>query len=159
MEKKINELKQKYEASSSNKSSQTEEHLDSPILSLATISPTPVRTALESPLSPRGFAFRPPSIAASADSSSCLHNPQCSLRQPVGPPFPSITFLMHEKSNYHLHMMTRPVDGFVGCFRCFSIENENYGCDKCTWLKWWFKWHGERHGFPDISPWIYEKYV
>ena len=26
---------------------------------------------------------------------------------------------------------------FAGHTKCFSIENENYGCDDCTWLKWW----------------------
>ena len=47
---------------------------------------------------------------------------------------------------------------FAGHQRCFSVENENYGCDDCTWLKWWYKWHGETHGFPDIPEWIYKKY-
>ena len=91
--------------------------------------------------------------------STCRHPTQCTTRQPRTPPLPSITFLVNEKSKYHLHMMTKSADDFAGCFRCFSVENENYGCDKCTWLKWWFKWHGDRHGFPDISPWIYKKYL
>ena len=92
-------------------------------------------------------------------SSTCEHPNQCTTRQPRSPPLPSITFLINEKSKYHLHMMTRSVDEFAGCFRCFSVDNENYGCDNCTWLKWWFKWHGELHGFPDVSPWIYKKYL
>ena len=91
--------------------------------------------------------------------STCRHQTQCTIRQPRTPPFPSITFLINEKSNYHLHMMAKSADEFAGCFRCFFIEHENYGCDDCTWLKWWLKWHGELHGFPDVSPWSYKQYL
>ena len=54
--------------------------------------------------------------------------------------------------------MNKTKDNLTGCLKCFSVDNENYGCDKCTWLKWWFKWHGDRHGFPDIHPSVYNKY-
>ena len=92
-------------------------------------------------------------------SSMCEHTPQCVVRQPVPPPFPGITFLYNERSNYHKHMMLWTRKEFAGHTKCFSIENENYGCDDCTWLKWWYKWHGETHGFPDIEEWTYKKYL
>ena len=92
-------------------------------------------------------------------SSKCEHTPQCVVRQPIPPPSPAITFLYNERSNYHKHMMLWSKKEFTGHTRCFSIENENYGCDDCTWLKWWYKWHGETHGFPDIEEWTYKKYL
>ena len=88
----------------------------------------------------------------------CQHGPQCVIRQPYPPPSPCSPFIVHEVSKYHEHMMNKTVDDMIGCIKCFSVDNENYGCDKCTWLKWWFKWHGERHGFPDINPAVYKKY-
>ena len=92
-------------------------------------------------------------------SKKCEHIPQCILRQPLPPPFPGITFLYNERSNYHKHMMSWTKKEFAGHSRCFSVENENYGCDDCTFLKWWYKWHGENHGFPDIEEWTYKKYL
>ena len=89
----------------------------------------------------------------------CEHEHQCVLRQPYPPPSPSSPFIVHEVSKYHIHMMTKTTEDLTGCIRCFSIDNENYGCDKCTWLKWWFKWHGDRHGFPDIHPSVYRKHL
>ena len=88
----------------------------------------------------------------------CEHASQCVIRQPYPPPSPSSPFLFHEVSKYHVHMMNTTVDDLTGCIKCFSVDNENYGCNKCTWLKWWFKWHGDRHGFPDIHPSVYRKY-
>ena len=92
-----------------------------------------------------------------SSNGSCVHSAQCVVRQPRNQPLPSITFLKHDVSKYDLHMMTR--SSFHGCIRCFSVDNENYGCDDCTWLIWWFKWHGLRHGFPDIHPTVYKRYV
>ena len=92
-------------------------------------------------------------------SSRCEHPTQCILRQPRPPPLPSITYLYNDRSKYHEHMMTWPADEFAGCRRCFSVDNENYGCGDCQWLKWWLKWHGELHGYPDVSPWIYKRYL
>ena len=89
--------------------------------------------------------------------SRCEHSMKCTPRQPRPPPLPSITFLFNEKSKYHLHMMTWSREEFSGCQKCFSVDNENYGCDNCTWLKWWLKWHGELHGYPDTSPWAFQK--
>ena len=109
----------------------------------------------------RGFSSTLSSQAQSepAPATTCSHLPQCTVREPLPPPFPSITHLVNYTSKYHLHMMTKSPDEFEGCSQCFSVDNENYGCDKCTWLKWWFKWHGDRHRFPDISPRIYKQYL
>ena len=95
------------------------------------------------------------------DTSTCMHTPQsqCVSRQPYPPPSPSMPYIFQEVSKYHLHMMSKSDDDLTGCLKCFSIDNENYGCDKCTWLKCWFKWHGERHGLPDIHPSNYRKYL
>ena len=88
----------------------------------------------------------------------CIHEQQCVMRQPFPPPSPSSPFLEHDVSKYHIHMMTKTPDELTGCIGCFSVDNENYGCDKCTWLKWWYKWHGDRHGLPDIHPSVYRNY-
>ena len=89
----------------------------------------------------------------------CKHSPQCVTREPFPPPFPSITFLHNENTKYHDHMMQWSKKEFAGCVKCFSIENENYGCADCRWLKFWYKRNGEIHGFPDMDPWIYKKYL
>ena len=59
--------------------------------------------------------------------SKCDHSTQCVIRQPWSPPFPSITFLINEKSKYDQHMMEWSREEFGGCFKCFSVDNENYG--------------------------------
>ena len=92
-------------------------------------------------------------------SDVCTHSPQCIIRELLPPPFPSITFLYNEESQYHTHMMQWSKDEFAGCGRCFSIENENYGCRDCRWLKFWYGRHGQTHGFPDLANWIYRKYL
>jgi hypothetical protein len=56
-------------------------------------------------------------------------------------------------------MMEWSGEEFQGCEGCFSVENENYGCPNCVWLKWWYKWHGDTHGYPDIRNKIYQKYL
>ena len=94
-----------------------------------------------------------------SEHTECKHRQQCVIRQPYPPPSPSSPFIVHEVSKYHIHMMTKNTEDLVGCIVCFSVNNENYGCDKCTWLKWWFKWHGDRHGLPDIHPSVYRKYL
>ena len=96
---------------------------------------------------------------ADPEHTECEHPQQCVIRQPYPPPSPSSPFIVHEVSKYHIHMMTKNPEDLVGCIGCFSVDNENYGCDKCTWLKWWFKWHGDRHGLPDIHPSVYRKYL
>ena len=93
----------------------------------------------------------------SSSKGLCEHKTQCVVRQPFSQPLPSITFMRHEVSKYEQHMINR--SSFHGCLKCFSIDNDNYGCGDCTWLKWWFKWHGLRHGFPDIHPSVYKRYT
>ena len=106
-------------------------------------------------------SFIPRNLSSRSIPSSirCEHSPQCVSRQPRSAPLPSITFLVNERSKYHQHMMEWSREEFAGCWKCFSVDNENYGCRECVWLKWWLKWHGELHGFPDIGPWIYKKYL
>ena len=116
--------------------------------------PTTITTSHENTSAPQKCTVAPP-----CSSSKCEHTPQCVVRQPIPPPFPAITFLYNERSNYHKHMMLWTKKEFAGHTRCFSVENENYGCDDCTWLKWWYKGHGETHGFPDIEEWTYKKYL
>ena len=87
----------------------------------------------------------------------CKHSPQCVLRQPFPPPLPSVTYLKNDRSKYHLHMMS---SGEVpGCYgghdRCLNAYSKNYGCEACIWLKWF----GQLHGFPDINPGDYKKYL
>ena len=89
----------------------------------------------------------------------CTHSSQCIIREPLPPPFPSITFLYNENTQYHTHMMQWSKKEFAGCQKCFSVENENYGCKDCRWLKFWYGRHGETYGFPDISTWIYNKFL
>ena len=96
---------------------------------------------------------------AGTDPTFCMHTPQCVSRQPYPPPSPSMPYISHDVSKYHIHMMSKSAEDFTGCVTCFSVDNENYGCDKCTWLKWWFKWHGDRHALPDIHPSKYRKYL
>ena len=99
------------------------------------------------------------SLARLKCTDVCTHSPQCIIREPLPPPFPSITFLYNEESQYHTHMMQWSKEEFAGCGRCFSIENENYGCKDCRWLKFWYGRHGQTHGFPDLANWIYRKYL
>ena len=118
-----------------------------------------VQSILTNPIHPwNNIPLKTPSNGVQC-SNRCEHSSQCIIRQPRSPPFPSITYLINETSNYHVHMMTWSSKEFAGCWRCFSVENENYGCKDCQWLKWWFKWHGELHGYPDVIPSVYAKYL
>ena len=89
----------------------------------------------------------------------CIHFPQCITRQPLPPPSPSMPFLQNKDSRYHEHMISNVgVPGkYGGCERCMrEYYSKNYGCDgECLWLKW----HGELHGYPDINPWDFKKYL
>ena len=81
----------------------------------------------------------------------------CVTRQPYPPPYPSITHIVNESSKYHEHMMSRAgVPGrYPGHERCMNAYSNNYGCEDCVWLKW----HGELHGYPDIHPADFKKYL
>ena len=88
----------------------------------------------------------------------CIHSPQCIIRQPLPPPSPSMPFLQNQDSKYHEHMMSNAgIPGkYGGCERCMrEYYSKNYRCDDCVWLKW----HGELHGYPDINPWDFKKYL
>ena len=92
------------------------------------------------------------------DSSLCTHTPQCTIRQPRPPPLPRITHLRDDVSRYHEHMLSKAgVPGaYGGHDSCLNVsDSKNYGCNSCVW----FKWHGQLHGFPDINPYYYKKYL
>ena len=91
------------------------------------------------------------------DSDGCHHSPVCVSRQPLPPPSPSVTFLHDDRSKYHEHMMSEygAPGRYGGHERCMNGNSKNYGCDSCVWLKWF----GDLHGFPDINPWDYKKYL
>lgn len=89
----------------------------------------------------------------SKSNSNCDHPSQCTIRKPKPPP--SVTFLVNHQSNYHEHILTRVPGRYGGCERCFDVENKNYGCPDCVWLKW----HGDLHGYPDVNPWSFKKYL
>ena len=120
-----------------------------------TLLPNPTKDAKFS----RKFLLIPSITPCLNRRDHCTHSSQCILREPLPPPFPSITFLYNENTQYHMHMMQWSKKEFAGCAKCFSIENENYGCKDCRWLKFWYGRHGETHGFPDISTWTYKKYL
>ena len=88
-------------------------------------------------------------------SSRCPHSVQCVLRQPIPPPFPLVTHLVNYQSNYHDRVMRRDPNRYGGHDRCFSVDHINYGCEDCVWLKW----YGDLHGYPDINPWDFKKYM
>ena len=164
-------IKNKHKSTSTSTTSkiefQTQTESQPAFSKLQSIDTLPIRSDFESSSSSLNITFNPtdpgpaPSISTSSNhcSSKCEHKPQCILREPRPPPSPTITFLYNERSKYHQHMMLWSKKEFEGHSRCFAVENENYGCDDCTWLKWWYKWHGENHGFPDIPEWIYKKYL
>ena len=146
------------------------EHNEDPIKSLHSIStakPVQALPSLSSPMQTSSSMvsnkelFKDSNIVPlkSQCSRVCQHSPQCIVREPFPPPSPSITFLYNESSKYHQHMMLWSKKEFAGHSKCFSIDNENYGCSDCTFLKWWYKWHGDTHGFPDIAEWIHKKYL
>ena len=92
------------------------------------------------------------------DGFGCWHTPQCIVRQPRPPPLPGLTHIKNNDSQYHVHMMSKAgVPGaYGGHDSCLNASSsKNYGCDSCVW----FKWHGQLHGYPDINPHDYKKYM
>ena len=91
------------------------------------------------------------------NSTVCLHTVQCVARQPRPPPPEKCTILVNHRSKYHEHMVSK--DGVPSRYGthdyCMRIDHNNYGCEECVWYKWW----GELHGYPDTSPWRYQKHV
>ena len=91
----------------------------------------------------------------SSSSSNCLHNQQCIIRQPFPPPIPALTPLVNEYSLYHTKTMAGELDWGSTCWYCMRIEYEKYGCDSCVWIKCF----GELHGYPDMAPHDYKKFL
>ena len=91
------------------------------------------------------------------DPEGCKHTPVCVIRQPLPPPSPALKYLVNEQSKYHEHMMSlQGVPGrYGGCDRCMEAYSKNYGCNDCVWLKW----HGDLHGYPDLHPSDFRKYL
>ena len=91
------------------------------------------------------------------DYSRCEHTPVCVIRQPYPTPYPSKTHIVNENSKYHEHMLSRAgVPGrYPGHEKCMDAYSKNYGCEDCVWLKW----HGDLHGYPDIHPSDFKKYL
>ena len=109
-------------------------------------------------LTRKGFNYRPvkglDSDPTISKTSSNFHEFSI-IRDPLPPPFPTLTPLINESSNYH----SKILDGSLGwgstCEYCYRIDHKNYGCESCVWMKWF----GELHGYPDINPYTYRKYL
>ena len=114
------------------------------------------------PKSPSTLSVLTPAMTATSTtfsimrSSSCSHQPQCSTRQPKPPPMSKYSFLHHPHSKYREHMISNTIPSRYGTHEyCMRIDHHNYGCEDCVW----WKWYGELHGFPDIYPGNYSKYM
>ena len=93
----------------------------------------------------------------STSSHICSHSTQCIERQPKPPPQEKCSILQHTGSKYHEHMAS--MGGVPARYHthenCMEIDHHNYGCRDCVWYKWW----GELHGYPDVNPWDFKKYL
>ena len=107
------------------------------------------------PLTAKGFKTRSDHAIQVPVSGSCSHEKVCKLREPFPPPLPSVTPLQNNSSNYHLRMKEGLLDWGFTCGYCFRIDHKNYGCASCVWLKWF----GDLHGYPDMNPHDYRKYL
>ena len=109
-------------------------------------------------LSRRGFTYRPVKPYQTKQSQItklCLHSKTCIIRQPYPPPIPSLVPLKNEASNYHIKILKGSLNWGGTCGYCFRIDHKNYGCESCVWIKW----YGQLHGYPDINPFTYKKYL
>ena len=111
------------------------------------------------PITSKGFCPRAappfPSKTSADAPSPCKHTPQCSVRQPLPPPVPSMIPLVNYHSLYHQKMQAGELDWGSTCSYCMRIEYERYGCDSCVWIKCF----GELHGYPDVNPYDFKKYL
>ena len=113
------------------------------------------------PITSKGFCPRyPPSPPSPSKASSdapapCKHTPQCTARQPLPPPVPSMIPLVNYHSLYHQKMHAGELDWGSTCSYCMRIDYERYGCDSCVWIKCF----GELHGYPDVNPYDFKKYL
>ena len=110
----------------------------------------------EFPLTRTGFNFRPSSTAqAFTPHRICSHTKQCVIRQPYPPPIPTLTPLVNMSSLYHTRMLSGDLDWGSTCSYCYRIDYEKYGCESCVWMKCF----GELHGYPDLNPYNFRKYL
>jgi hypothetical protein len=120
---------------------------------------TPPKRSLKStiePFTPKGFTNRPsnptnPSLA----SSKCSHVQQCIIQEPFPPPLPAMIPIVNMYSLYHIKAMAGELDWGSTCSYCMRIEYEKYGCESCVWIKC----YGELHGYPDVDPYDFKKYL
>ena len=114
----------------------------------------------KSAMTRRGFNFRPmrPNYSKHlhlSDGGKCSHQKCCIIRQPFPPPTPAIVPLENDSSNYHIKVLKGSLGWGSTCGYCFRIDHKNYGCESCVWIKW----YGQLHGYPDMNPYSYEKYL
>ena len=110
----------------------------------------------ELPFTPRGFNFRPIKVAKPPmHSLDCCHSQQCIVRQPFPPPLPALVPIVNTYSMYHMKTMAGELDWGSTCSYCMRIEYEKYGCDSCVWMKC----YGNLHGYPDLDPYYFKKYL
>ena len=112
--------------------------------------------SVEQPFTPRGFNSRP-TLAAQAflSSNNCSHTKQCIIRQPFPPPIPALTPLVNMYSLYHMKTLAGELDWGSTCAYCMRIDYEKYGCESCVWIKCF----GDLHGYPDLDPYDFKKYL
>ena len=110
----------------------------------------------EHQFTPKGFNHRPTSsVKLSSSVSNCSHDQQCILRQPFSPPMPALMPLINNYSMYHVKAMAGDLDWGSTCNHCMRIDYEKYGCESCVWIKCF----GPLHGFPDVDPYNFKKYL
>ena len=63
--------------------------------------------------------------------------------------------LVNMSSMYHKKIMAGQLDWGSTCAYCMRIDYEKYGCDSCVWIKCF----GDLHGFPDLDPYYYKKFL
>ena len=105
---------------------------------------------------PRGFNFVLNMVAKPPmHSLDCCHSQQCIVRQPFPPPLPALVPIVNTYSMYHMKTMAGELDWGSTCSYCMRIEYEKYGCDSCVWMKC----YGNLHGYPDLDPYYFKKYL
>ena len=112
--------------------------------------------SVEQPFTPRGFNSHP-TLAAQAflSSNNCAHTKQYIICQPFPPPIPALTPLVNMYSLYHMKTLAGELDWGSTCAYCMRIDYEKYGCESCVWIKCF----GDLHGYPDVDPYDFKKYL
>ena len=84
------------------------------------------------PLTAKGFVLPRVTQPKITEVSTCSHQPQCTLRQPLPPPLPSVTYLVNHSSMYHQKLQEQGGVEHGGTHdRCMAVEYERYGCADC----------------------------